>query len=145
MRHTSVCVTANDIAVTSKLALVKCLPECQSKPLRSDSVADYHLQCSDITDAVSGKIAEHSQNASLSWQHMVEEAAKVSVIVGSSLMADQEFDGRLAIAAKLTAELRAQVEQELDYTVSAGPILPCPCMVHHKPPPPAESCMDGSP
>jgi len=74
-----------------------------------------------MTDAVSTKM---KQNASLSWQRIAEDATQCSVIMGGCLMLDHEFDGRLAIAARLTADLRAKVEHELNYTVSAGPNLP---------------------
>eukprot|EP00892_Ulva_mutabilis_P007318 jgi/Ulvmu1/4959/UM207_0003.1 len=84
--------------------------------LRSTTVCTH----ADITDAVSTKINERSREGSLSWQRSLQEAADCSVVIGGSLMPDHEFDGRLAIAARLTADLRASVERELNYTVSAG-------------------------
>ena len=67
-------------------------------------------------------IGASSQEGSLAWGRSLEEAAQCSVVIGEGLNLDQVFDGRLAIAARLTADLRAQVERELDYTVSAGPV-----------------------
>lgn len=102
---------------------MNCLPA--SLPYLGESHAD-------ITDAVTAKIEASNRDGSLSWERSLEEVAECSVVVGGSLMPGQEFDGRLAIAARLTADLRGRVEHELDYTVSAGvSLLSADCCASH--------------
>jgi hypothetical protein len=81
--------------------------------------------CADLTDEVARELEKGQgvQNGKL--RDYLEEASGCSVVVGGELLARNEFDIRLSAAAYLTAKLRARVFEKLEFTVSAGVLLPC--------------------
>ena len=84
--------------------------------------------CADLTDVVEGHmVSKRGGGGAAAWlQQAFHAAAAASVVVNEQLSIDRDFDCRLAVAAQLTAQLRARVASELDFTVSAVASSPHP-------------------
>jgi hypothetical protein len=84
----------------------------------------------DMTSTVAGFLDQQQANTQAqdghqgiedAWiPHALEAAAHKSVVIGSPLSTQNDFDVQLAAASILTSDLRALVNSRLGYTVSAG-------------------------
>jgi hypothetical protein len=76
----------------------------------------------DLTSIVEKQMRSKSPDGQvMPWLHAaLQEASSSSVVIDAQLSADNDYDCRLGVAAKLTGSLRARVQSELQFTVSAG-------------------------
>jgi hypothetical protein len=80
------------------------------------TVSEYTAQQQSRACAANGKQGDVD-----AWLgHALEEAIRKSVVVGTPLSLQHDFDAQLAAASILTADLRASVDARLGFTVSAG-------------------------
>lgn len=84
-----------------------------------------HAAHADLTDEVTRELKSVGVSGGMARAYQdLENVSQCSVVVGGQLLPGSDFDARLAIAARLTANLRAKVFEKLQYTVSAGSPLP---------------------